>query len=347
MAKFSAPIDLTQNELRNHVTQNLSVAPSAPKSGQRYFDTVSKYERYWDGAQWVSLGSGWTTPTGDIDMGGFKVTNLGAPTAPGDAANKTYVDSVATGLDVKDSVRVASTANVNIASPGATIDGVSLATGNRVLLKNQTAGAENGIYVWNGAAVAMTRAPDADSSAEVTNGMFCLVTAGTTQAGQGYICTTPDPITLGTTSLAFTQFSASATYIGTANRITVTGNQIDIAATYAGQSSLTTVGTIATGTWQGTPVGIAYGGTGATTAAGARAALGTTGKYTTTVGNGSATTFTVTHNLNTLAVVVELFEVATGSTVYADVKRTDVNTVVVDGFLVAPTTGALTVVVIG
>lgn len=287
-------------------------------------------------------------PTGPVDFAGQRITSVAAPSAGTDAANKSYVDGVASGLDVKDSVRAASTANVTIAAPGTTIDGVTLVAGNRVLLKNQTAPAENGIYVWNGAAVPMTRATDADTSVEVTNGMYCLVTAGTTQAATGWILTTADAIVLGTTGLAFTQFSAaSAAYIGTANRITVTGNVIDIAGTYVGQASITTVGTIGTGTWQGTAVGIAYGGTGATTAAGARANLGVTGKYSGTFGNGSATSFTITHSLNTEAVTVEVYETTSKMTVYANVTRTGVNTVLIDGFTAAPTAGALTVVVTG
>lgn len=347
MPKFNAPLDMTLGEIRNAVTQNLSVAPATTAAGLRYFDTTMSRERYWTGSYWLTIDAGWTTPTAPVDFGGQRIINLGNPTLATDAATKAYVDSVATGLDVKDSVRAASTGNVDVAAPGATLDGVTLVSGDRVLLKNQSTGAQNGIYIWTGPAAAMARAPDANTSPEVTSGMYCFVVAGTVHASTGWVLNTPDPIVLDTTALTFAQISAPTVYIGTANRITVTGNQIDIAATYVGQASITTVGTIGTGTWQATPVGIAYGGTGATTAAGARAALGTTGKYSTTIGNGSATTYTITHNLNTLAVLVELFEVATGATVYADVRRTDANTVVVDGFLVAPAVGALTAVVIG
>jgi hypothetical protein len=286
-------------------------------------------------------------PTGPLSIGGQTLTNVATPVNATDGVNKAYADAVTSGLDVKDSVRVASTANVSLSAPGATIDGVAMSAGNRVLLKNQTAPGENGLWVWNGALSAMTRAPDADTSAEVTSGLFVLVTAGT-QASTGWILTTPDPITLGTTGLTFAQFSAAGTtYIGTANRITVTGNQIDIAATYIGQASITTVGTIATGTWQGTAVGVPYGGTGATTATAARTNLGAVGKYSTTIGNASATTFTVTHNLNSYDVTVEIYETSTKRTVYADVTRSTVNAVVVDGFTTAPAAGALTVVVIG
>lgn len=144
----------------------------------------------------------------------------GTPTAPTASpgagstqlATTAYVDAAAAaaaaGLDVKQSVRLGSTANVTISSPGATIDGVTVTNGDRILLKNQTTGSQNGIYIFNGAASAMTRASDADSSIEVTSGMFVFITEGTAGANKGYVLTTPDPITLGTTSLAFTQFSS-------------------------------------------------------------------------------------------------------------------------------------------
>lgn len=287
------------------------------------------------------------TPLASVSMGGQTITNLGAPLNASDAVTKAYADMVATGLDVKDAVQAAAGTNINLAAPGAAIDGVTLAAGNRVLVMGQTVAASNGIYVFNGAAAAMTRAADADSNAEVNNGMFAFVTAGTEFANSGWLMNTPDPVTLGTTPLNFVQFSGAGTSVGTTDRITVTGEQIDIAWTYAGQASITTLGTITTGVWNATPIDIAHGGTGATTAAAARFALGTIGKYTTNIGNGSATTFTITHGLNTKLVGVEMYEVATGQTVYADVRRTTVNDVVIDGFNVAPTAGALDVIIWG
>jgi hypothetical protein len=348
MPKFNAPLDMTLGEIRNAVTQNLSVAPGTTKPGLRYFDSTMNRERYWTGTAWLTIDIGWTTPTAPVDFGGQRIINLGTPTAATDAATKAYVDSVATGLDVKDSVRAASTGNVSVAAPGATLDGVTLVTGDRVLLKNQTTAAQNGIYIWTGPAAAMARAPDANTSTEVTSGMYTLVVAGTVHGSTGWVLSTPDPIVLDTTALSFSQISAPTVYVGTVNRITVTGNQIDIAATYVGQASITTVGTIGTGTWQGTAVGIAYGGTGATTAAGARTALGTTGKYTVLIGNGTAS-YDVTHSLNTLDVVVGIYENNSPfQDVYCDVTRVDVNTVRVAGFTTSPTAGTqLKVVVVG
>jgi hypothetical protein len=348
MATYYGPIDILGNELRNARTQNLGTAPSTPGTGRRYFDTGLKYERYYDGTRWVNITDTWTLPTASVDMNGQRIINLGTPTGPSDAATKAYADSVATGLDVKDAVRVASTANINTAAPGAAIDGVTLANGDRVLLKNQTTASQNGIYVFNGAAAAMTRSTDADTSAKVTSGLFVLTVAGSTLSGTGWILTTPDPIVLNTTALTFAQFSASTTYTGTTNRVTVTGTVIDIAATYTGQTSITTLGSVTTGTWQGTTIGVFYGGTGATSASQARSNLGVPGKYAETItGDGTTTAFTITHNLATNFLSVAVFEVAGGAQVYPDVVRLSTSAVRLD-FSPAPANAAgFDVVVIG
>lgn len=130
---------------------------------------------------------------------------------PSVQAVKNYADAIKQALDIKDSVRVASTANIAVATAlinGSTIDGVVVATGDRVLLKDQSAGAENGIYVVV-ASGAASRSTDADVSAEVTAGMYTFVSEGTASADYGYVLTTNDPITLGTTALVFTQFSGA------------------------------------------------------------------------------------------------------------------------------------------
>ena len=159
-----------------------------------------------------------TVPSGYKDRSGFGATSL---------VSKEYVDAVKVGLDFKDSVRVASTADVTISGPGAAIDGISLSSGDRVLLKNQSTGSQNGIYSWNGAASAMTRTTDADANAEVTSGMFVFVEEGTVGADQGFVLTTDGSITVGSTSLSFTQFSGAGQIIA-GDAITKTGNQLDV-----------------------------------------------------------------------------------------------------------------------
>jgi hypothetical protein len=123
-----------------------------------------------------------------------------------DAYTKTEVDNLVTGLDFKQSVRAATTANITL-SATQTIDGVAVVAGNRVLVKDQSTSSQNGIYVV--AAGAWTRATDADNTpaGEVTAGMYCFVEEGTTNADSGWVLTTNDAITLGTTSLVFAQFN--------------------------------------------------------------------------------------------------------------------------------------------
>jgi len=147
-----------------------------------------------------------------VAITGGTITGLGTPSGDTDAANKAYVDAVAQGLDPKDSVRVASTGNINIASPGATIDGVSLNSGDPVLLWQQTSGSQNGIYLWNGATSAMTRRSDANSSDMVTSGLYTYVSEGSIYAGNGFVLNTADPIILDSTSLSFTIFSGSGSF---------------------------------------------------------------------------------------------------------------------------------------
>lgn len=167
--------------------------------------------------------------TGTIAVNDSKITGLATPTADTDAANKGYVDAARSGLDVKASVRVATTTAVNIASDlesGDTVDGIELTTGDRVLVKNQSSGSENGIYVVQETGSAV-RAEDANSSAEVTSGMFTFVSEGTTNADAGFVLTTNDTITLDTTALTFVQFSGAGQIIA-GEAISKTGNQLDV-----------------------------------------------------------------------------------------------------------------------
>lgn len=247
--------------------------------------------------------------TGSINVNSARITGLAEPVNATDAATKGYVDAARSGLDVKQSVRAATTEPITL-SGIQTIDNVALAAGDRVLVKDQNDQAFNGVYVVD--ALAWSRADDFDDDEEVTAGVFFFVEEGQTHADSGWVLTADNPLTVGTSQLTFTQFSGAGQIIagaaltktgnqldvavandggleiagdalqiksstagngltftngildvgGTADRISVTSNSVDISINYAGQASINTVGTIASGTWQGTAVGAAYGGTG-------------------------------------------------------------------------------------
>ena len=180
-----------------------------------------------------------------IDMGSNRVTNVGTPTASTDATTKAYVDSVKQALDIKDSVKLATTANLSAtynngagtltydATGVQAVDGVNLAANDRVLVKNQTTATQNGVYKVTtapavGVAGVLTRAEDADSSAEVTGGLFVFVEAGSANADNAYVLTSvTGTATLGTDNLAFTQFSGAG-QIDAGNALTKTGNTIAV-----------------------------------------------------------------------------------------------------------------------
>jgi hypothetical protein len=176
-------------------------------------------------------------PTSSVSMNSQKITNLGTPSADSDAVTKLYADSLRSGLDVKQSVRAATTANITL-SGTQTIDGVSVVAGDRVLVKNQTSGSQNGIYVV--AAGSWSRATDADNDAEINAGMFAFVEDGTTNADTGWVLSTNAPTTIGTTSLAFAQFSGGGSLSVDAT-LTKTGNSIGLTSGIATAGTYTSV----------------------------------------------------------------------------------------------------------
>lgn len=185
-------------------------------------------------------------PTADVALGAQKITGLANGVSSQDAVTLAQLNAVQAGLDIKASVRAATTANITLSAP-QTIDGVSVIAGDRVLVKDQSTGANNGIYIV--AVGAWTRASDADTSSEVTGGMFTFVAEGTLNADTGWVLTTNDPITLGSTSLAFSKFTSPGSYTADGISLTLTGTQFSINASWVGQTSITTLGTVTTGTW--------------------------------------------------------------------------------------------------
>ena len=310
--------------------------------------------------------------SGHISANFARIQNVAAPLNAQDAANKAYVDAVAEGLHIHASVKAATTTTLEIHSggtatydngtngDGATItlstgisilDGYSLVNGDRILVKNQSNAAHNGIYVRTSATV-LTRASDFNTVLEVASGDFLFVSYGTVNGKTGWVQTI-QMVTFGSTNIVFEQFSGAGTYTagqglsltgttfdivlqtnggleivsdelglksstagngltfnngvlavgGTSDRITIGADSIDIASTYVGQNSITTLGTISSGAWQGTTIGAPYGGTGQSsysvgdllvaTASNALSKLniGTAGQVLQVAGNGTSLTY--------------------------------------------------------
>jgi hypothetical protein len=310
--------------------------------------------------------------SGAIAMGTSKITGLGTPTADTDAANKGYVDSVAQGLDVKASVNHATAAALPAytftTTGGGTltanadgrlnIDGNDVSNGDRVLIKNETAGNApyNGIYVVTtvgdaGTPYVLTRSTDANTSAEVTSGMFTFVEQGTTNDNTGWVLTTNNPITLNTTALVFAQFSGAGTYTAS-NGVLLTGSNFTFAPeTGKGLQTGAEGAAIKLATTSGLNLAtdLAVGaGNGISVLANTVAIDSTVvvSKYSTSIGDGAATSYTVTHNLGTRDVQVTIYANSGYAEVVADVTHSTTNTITV-AFSVAPTSDQYRVVVFG
>ena len=210
------------------------------------------------------------------------------PTADQDVANKAYVDSVAQGLDIKASCLYTTTNNITLSGLAVQAGGdwpSTLTAGDRVLVKNQVNQAENGIFA--ASATGWTRTADMNNWAEVP-GAFTFIEDGATLASTGWVTTAGSTGTIGVTNMPWTQFSGAGTYtagnglqlISNAFSVKLNGTSLDasasglrISTTWPGQTSITTLGTIGTGVWEGSDVGVAHGGTGASDATNARANL--------------------------------------------------------------------------
>ena len=254
---FLAPIDPVQSGLTitDSTIDSTVIGGTVPAAGT--FTNIS-----------TTTGSISTTPVADTDI-----------------ANKGYVDSVAQGLNVKASCVYSTTGNITLSGLGTQAGGdwaSTLTAGDRVLVKNQSSSQFNGIYV--AASGPWTRSSDMNTWSEVPSA-FTFIQEGTTLADTGWVCTANRGGTIDVTAMPWSQFSGAGSYVA-GNGLSLTGNTFAVVAngtslnvsssgvkisdTYAGQTSITTLGTITTGVWNATDIAVAHGGTGASDAANAR-----------------------------------------------------------------------------
>lgn len=256
----------------------------------------------------------------DLDFGtSAGVTNLRAPVEDNDAVRLVDLRSAVEGLAWKDAARVSTQGNLNLASPGATIDGVTMVSGDRVLVRQQSSAAENGIYIWNGASTAATRSLDASTAVELEEATLSVEEG--TDAGTTWRQTAVN-FTLGSGTVTWAAFGAA---VGNASESS------------AGKVELATQGEVDAGSDTGRVV------TPATLAGWS----GRIRKYSANVGDGSNTQYDVTHNFGTRAVHVSVYR-NSGSydDVIVDVGRPDTNTVRLN-FATAPSSNAYAVVIVG
>jgi hypothetical protein len=238
-----------------------------------------------------------------LDFGNArKIINLPNGTNAQDPVTVAQLNSAVEGLSWKDSCRVATQSNTNLASPGATIDGVTMAANDRVLVRAQTAGAENGIYVYNGSSVAMTRSFDANAADELEQAVVTIEEG--TSAGASFRQSAVN-FTLGTGSVTWAAFGAAVGPASTSSTGTVTiATQAEV-DTGSDTSKSITPATLANSQWASR-------------------------KFNSTIGDGSATSYTVTHNLNSRDVNVSVYRNSGAfDDVLVEIQRTSVNAVTI------------------
>lgn len=359
--KIGNGLDLQKTELKNTIIHKLGSAPSSPVEGQLYYDTTDHVLYQYNGTGWIAtdpskVADGYislaklatnplaranhtgtqtastisdfdtqvrtnrldqmSAPTSAVSMNSQKITNVADPTNPQDVATKAYTDSQAAGIDAKASCRVATTANITL-SGTQTIDGISVIAGDRVLVKNQSTGSQNGIYVC--AAGSWSRSTDCDSTAEYTTNAFVFIEEGTSNGGTQWKVSTTGSITVGTTSVTWVQWGAGSSYTA-GTGIGISGNSIS--------ADLGTGLTLSSNSIVPNRTYVPF-------------------RYAQDVGDGSTTTYTITHNLGTRDVVVAVIE-NSGSynAIITDWAAATTNTITLT-FATAPTSNQYRVVVIG
>jgi hypothetical protein len=293
----------------------------------------------------------------DVSHGGYKITNLGTPTATTDAANKQYVDNAVSGLSWKQAVNLRASSNIGLAGSSGTlvIDGHTALTsthnGYRLLLNGQTTSSDNGIYVYSdsGSGYTLNRATDADSYTELI-GAAVFVEEGTSYGATAWLQS--NHYLTSFSGQTWVQFSGSGVYTAS-NGVNLVGNNFSFLPTGTGGLQTSSGGasiklpsnsglnTDSTGTYVGAGTGISVllGNVSIDTSVVAR-------KYAANVGDNSSTSITITHNLGTRDVQVTLYDASSYAEVMCDVTHATTNTITL-AFSTAPTTNQYRVVVIG
>jgi hypothetical protein len=382
--QFLTGLDLVKNQLLNAVIQNLASAPSSPAAGQVYYDTSANQLYVYNAvaAAWQLIATnslllqgqngayylaranatgtqlaatisnlnatviGYTldtfaAPVAAVNLNGQKITSLGTPTVSTDAATKGYVDLTAQGLDPKPTAQVATAAALpaNTYANGAagvgatltanaagvlTVDAYNPLLGDLILVKNEAAPANNGLYSVTtlgtvSVPYVLTRSVDMDSGLKYGGGFVPVENNGATTANSLWLCNVLGSITVGTTAVNFTQLNAATSY-AQGNGITISGGTISANVVGGG-------GVLAASGGLELDPGVAVL------------------KYATNVGDGSSTSYTITHNLNTRDVQATLYAAATPfAEADCDVQHATVNTLTLI-FAAAPTLNQYRVVV--
>lgn len=366
-------LDLNRNEIQNARIHNAAAAPGTPGEGQVYWNTTAHALYAYDGTSWITytfvgstnilaetvgavgsngtsaeaarvdhvhampglatnLVDGFMPATDKAKLDAATATNtastlvmrdangrtqVSTPSAANDAVNKAYVDNLASGLSWKQAVVAATTGNINLSNPGTdTFDTVTLAQGERLLVRAQTLPAENGIYIFDTSTTALTRATDADTWDDLVSAAV-FISEGSAYDDTAWVCTVDAGGTLGTTAVTWVQFSGGAGLTaGTA--IDITGNTVSV------KYDNDTIKVNGSNELYADISGLGYA---------------------TSIGDGAASSFVVTHNLNTLDVVVCVYDNATLKDVGADIHHTSVNSITVDFGAYVPTAAQFRVVV--
>lgn len=293
------------------------------------------------------------------DFGATKLTNVADPTLSNDGATKGYVDALVNGLVWHPAVRATVASNITVSNPGtAVFDVVTLANGERLLLRGQTAPAENGPWVFNGSGVALTRPADfanavvAPPATGIINATF-FVQEGTTFADSSWTLTTNGPITVGTTGLAFTQFGGGSSSYTASQGVTLSVLDFRLASTVGGAGMTQAAGVLDVATADSTivvaPDSIRVGvGAGLTVASGVAVDFNTVVKKFITATHASTTSIAINHALGPTFVCPHVYVTSTGEEIDCDVVATSTSGgTVTFSFAVAPGANTLTFVIHG